>query len=58
MALFRLILFALGAAVCVCAALYVFTGRSRYLTWAWRLLASAVVGGLAFFAILLLERLS
>ena len=58
MALFRLLLFALGAAIAICAGLYFYTGRTAYLTWAWRVLASALIGGLAFFAVLLFQRLT
>jgi hypothetical protein len=58
MALFRLLLFALGAAIAVFAGLYFYTGRTAYLTWAWRLIGSGLIGGLVFFAVLLFERLT
>ena len=46
----------LGAAVC--GALYVGTGDPRYRFWGVRLLRWVVVAGLAFFGVLILERLA
>ena len=55
--MFRLALFALGAAIVGCVVAYLVTGRRQYLSWAWRLLAGGLAAGVFFFAILLIKRL-
>ena len=51
------VMFLLLGAV-VCGALYIGTGDARYRTWGVRLLKWVVVAGLAFFGVLILERLA
>jgi hypothetical protein len=55
--MFRLLLFAFGAAVVVCVVLYFATGQARYVLWARRILLAGLVAGLAFFALLIIKRL-
>jgi hypothetical protein len=55
--MFRGLLFALGAAIAVCVALYFISGRARYLSWARRLLAGGLAAGVLFFAVLFIKRL-
>lgn len=58
MALFRLLLVVFGISVAFLAFRFVVTGQRRYLQWALRLLAGALVSGLVFFAVLLVSRLA
>ena len=55
--MFRLLLFALGAAIAVCVGLYFVTARQHYLSWAWRLFAGGIGAGVLLFAVLLIKRL-
>jgi len=55
--MFRGLLFALGAAITICVALYFASGRRRYLSWASRLFLAGLGTGLLFFAVLLAKRL-
>lgn len=57
MVLFRLlaVLFVIGIAVCVGA--YLFTGQKKYLHWAFKATRVALVLAIAFFTVLVLERL-
>ncbi len=57
MPLFRATLIVFAIAVALCVALYVVTGNRRYLGWAALLFKLAVVAGLLFFTVLLLERM-
>jgi len=54
---FRALLVVFAIAVCLCVAIYIVTSNRRYLNWAWLLLKLAIVAGLLFFAVLLLERI-
>jgi multisubunit Na+/H+ antiporter MnhB subunit len=58
MLLFRwaVLLLLMGAAVC--GAFYIGTGQERYRRWGLRTLRWVVVAGLAFFGVLILERLA
>jgi uncharacterized membrane protein len=55
--IFRLLLVVFGVAVALAVIQFVRTGQRRYLTWAGRILMSALVLGVAFFALLLAARL-
>jgi hypothetical protein len=55
---FRVLLAAFGIAVTVLAVRFINTGERRYLRWALRVLAGALVSGVVFFAILLATRLA
>ena len=57
MVLFRFILFLLLLAAGVCFAFYIGTGEQRYRTWGLKILKWAVVAGLGFFGVLVLERI-
>ena len=58
MILFRWLLLATAGLVVALVAAYLLTGRRPLLRWAWRLLASMVALGLAFFAVLAILQLS
>ena len=45
-------------AIATCGALYLFTRERKYLDWTFRLLRYTVGAALAFFGLLLLERLA
>ena len=53
----RGLLFAFGAAVAVCVALYFLSGQSRYLAWARRVFLTGLGAGVLFFSVLLVKRL-
>lgn len=55
--MFRLLLYACGAAIGACVLLYFATGRTRYVTAARRLFLAALAVGVVFFATLLVKRL-
>jgi hypothetical protein len=55
---FRVLLVAFGISVTVLAVRFIATGERRYLQWALRLLALALVSGVVFFAVLLIARLA
>ena len=57
MAFFRALLLLFAVIVAVCVAAYLVTGQRRYLQWAGKGFKLAVVDGLLFFAVLLLERM-
>jgi len=57
-AVFRILLVALGVAVTVLAVRFVVTGQRRYLQWALRLLGAALLSGVVFFAVLLVTHLA
>ena len=57
MGVFRALLIVFLFAVCLSVALYLMTGQRKYLGWAGLLFKLAVVSGLLFFGVLLLERL-
>ena len=54
---FRLLLVAFAVAVVYFAIRYMRTGRRGYLDWAIRLLVLALFSGVAFFSVLLAQRL-
>ena len=58
MLVFRLVLGLLLVAGIVCFAMYAGTGAARWRTLGLRIVKWAVVAGLGFFAVLLLERLT
>jgi hypothetical protein len=53
---FRALLTAFGVAVLFFAVRFIATGERRYLQWALRLLASALILGVLFFSVLLASR--
>jgi hypothetical protein len=55
--MFRGLLFAFGAAIATCVALYFISRQTRYLTWARRIFLGGLGAGVAFFAVLLVKRL-
>jgi len=55
--MFRGLLFLLGAAIVGGFALYLYTGRQAYLTWARRAFFTALAAGVLFFTVLLIKRL-
>jgi hypothetical protein len=55
---FRVLLAAFGVAVLFFAIRFIRTGQQRYLRWALWLLGAALVGGVLFFAVLLVSRLA
>lgn len=57
MAFFRALLFIFAIAVTLCVALYLVYNDRKYLRWAALLFKLALVAGLLFFAVLLLERM-
>ena len=57
MLLFRFAIFFLLLAAGVCFALYIGTGQQRYRTWGIKILKWAVIAGLGFFGVLVLERI-
>ena len=57
MLLFRFAIFFLLLAAGVSFAFYIGTSQERFRTWGIRLLKWAVMAGLAFFGVLVLERL-
>ena len=58
MLIFRWIVMLLLVAGVLCFAMYVTTGQRRYRTLGIRVVKWAVIAGLAFFAVLILERLA
>ncbi len=58
MLIFRWILLLLLAAGLVCFAMYVGTGQARYKLLGIRVVKWAVIAGLGFFAVLILERMA
>jgi len=56
MLLFRFAIFFLLLAAGVCFAFYIGTGQQRYRTWGIKILKWAVMAGLGFFGVLVLER--
>ncbi|HZE90756.1 MAG TPA: hypothetical protein VE029_03465 [Rhizobacter sp.] len=58
MLIFRWVFFLLFAGCLVCFALYAGTGQIRYRRWGLKVLTWTVAAGLAFFAVLVLERLA
>ena len=58
MLLFRFIVFGLLGLSALSFAFYIGTGEARYRTWGLRLLRWVLVAGLAFFAVLVLERIA
>ena len=58
MLIFRWILLLLLAAGLVCFAMYVGTGQARYKAIGIRVVKVAVIAGLGFFAVLILERMA
>jgi len=55
--LFRFAIFFLLLAAGVCFAFYIGTGQQRYRTWGIQLIKWAVIAGLGFFGVLVLERI-
>ena len=47
-----------AALIALCAAGYILSGERKYLGWALKLLRLGVAMGLAFFAVLILERIA
>lgn len=58
MLIFRWILLLLLVAGLLCFAMYVGTGQVRYRTMGVRVVKWAVIAGLGFFAVLILERMA
>ena len=58
MLIFRWILLLLLVAGLVCFAMYLGTGQARYKVLGVRVVMWAVIAGLGFFAVLILERMS
>jgi len=58
MLVFRWLLLLLLLAALLCFALYVGTGERRWRTYGVRLVKGVVFAGLAFFAVLVLERMA
>lgn len=58
MAAFRVLLVVFGLLVTYFAIRFIVTGRRTYLDWALRLIAVALLSGVVFFAVLLVERLA
>lgn len=56
MLLFRFVMFALLGASALCFAFFVGTGQDRYRHWGWVILRWTLVAALAFFGVLILER--
>jgi hypothetical protein len=56
--IFRWVFFLLFAACIVCFAMYIGTRDVRYRRWGVKVLTWTVAAGLAFFAVLVLERLA
>jgi hypothetical protein len=54
--MFRVLLLLYGIAIGALVALFFFTRRPRYLSWARRLLLAGLAAGVAFFALLLVKR--
>lgn len=57
MVLMRLTIFLLLIAAGACAAFYVGTGQPQFARWGLRFLKWALIAGLGFFGVLVLERL-
>jgi hypothetical protein len=55
--MFRVLLYALGAAIAACVALYFLSGQARYLSWARRIFAAGLAAGVLLFAVLIVKRL-
>ena len=58
MLIFRTIFLLLLVAGLICFAMYIGTGQARYRVLGVRIVKVAVVAGLGFFAVLILERLA
>ena len=58
MLIFRWVLLLLLAGGLVCFAMYVGTGQARYKAVGIRIVKVAVIAGLGFFAVLILERMA
>lgn len=58
MLLFRTLAILDAVLIALCAAGYILSGERRYLGWALKLLRVGVAVGLAFFAVLILERIA
>jgi hypothetical protein len=56
--IFRWILLLLLVAGVLNFAMYVGTGQARYRAWGIRIVKWAIIAGLAFFAVLILERMA
>ena len=57
MVLFRFSVFFLLIAAGVCFAFYIGTGQQKYRLWGLKVLKWAVIAGLGFFGVLVLERI-
>ncbi len=57
MLMFRWVMLLLAVAAVLCLAMYIGTGQQRWRQLAVRIVKWTVVAGLAFFAVLILERL-
>lgn len=58
MFLLRFVVFALLGTAALCVAFYLGTGQRRYLRWGVVILKWTVIAALAFFAVLILERIA
>ena len=58
MLIFRWVMLLLAVAAVLCLAMYIGTGQQRWRQLAVRIVKWTVVAGLAFFAVLILERLA
>jgi hypothetical protein len=55
--IFRWIFMLLAVAAVLCFAMFIGTGQVRYRSWGISIVKWAVIAGLAFFAVLILERM-
>ena len=58
MLIFRWIFLLLAVAAVLCFAMFIGTGQVRYRSWGIRIVKWAVIAGLGFFAVLILERMA
>ena len=58
MLIFRWVFMLLAVAAVLCFAMFIGSGEVRYRSWGIRIVKWAVVAGLGFFAVLILERMA
>ena len=58
MLIFRWVFMLLAVAAVLCFAMFIGSGDVRYRSWGIRIVKWAVVAGLGFFAVLILERMA
>jgi hypothetical protein len=57
MPLFRALLVVFAIAVASCVAAFLFTGERKYLRWVWLMFRIGIAAALAFFAVLIIDRI-